>query len=73
MLHGKEYTWEISEMGEQVWYRISARVAAGRGKWEASFAKVIWVGKRVGRRSPRDRPRARRAEGRGRAADAGGV
>ncbi|CAK0888712.1 unnamed protein product [Prorocentrum cordatum] len=45
MLYGKEYNGEIAEMGEQVWYRISARVAAGRGKWEARFAKGIWVGK----------------------------
>ena len=45
MLYGKEYSGEIAEMGEQVWYRISARVAAGRGKWEARFAKGIWVGK----------------------------
>ena len=45
MLYGKEYSGEIAEMGEQVWYRISARVQQGRGKWEARFAKGIWVGK----------------------------
>ena len=32
-------------MGEQLWYRIAARVSAGRGKWEARFARGIWVGK----------------------------
>ena len=34
---GREYSGEIAEMGEQLWYRISARVSAGRGKWEARF------------------------------------
>ena len=37
--------WEIAEMGEQLWYRLAARVLAGRGKWEARFARGIWVGK----------------------------
>eukprot|EP00959_Pyramimonas_sp_CCMP1952_P415404 8704212-Pyramimonas_sp.AAC.1 len=46
MLCGKGYSGEIAEMGEQVCYRILARVAAGRGKWGARFAKGIWVGKR---------------------------
>ena len=32
-------------MGEQLWYRLAARVLAGRGKWEARFARGIWVGK----------------------------
>ena len=36
---------EIAEMGEQLWYRLAARVSAGRGKWEARFARGIWVGK----------------------------
>ena len=34
-------TGDIAEMGEQLWYRISARVFAGRGKWEARFARGI--------------------------------
>eukprot|EP00959_Pyramimonas_sp_CCMP1952_P286975 6001432-Pyramimonas_sp.AAC.1 len=45
VLHGKGHSGEIAEMDEQVWCRISARVAAGRGKWEACFARGIWVGK----------------------------
>ena len=32
-------------MGEQVWYRLAGRVQQGRGKWEARFARGIWVGK----------------------------
>ena len=28
-----------------LWYRIAARVSSGRGKYEARFAKGIWVGK----------------------------
>jgi hypothetical protein len=44
-LHGKEYGGEVAEMGEQLWYRISARVESGQGKYEARFAKGIWVGK----------------------------
>ena len=43
-IFGPEYSGEIAEMGEQLWYRISARVSAGRGKWEARFARGIWVG-----------------------------
>ena len=45
LICGREYSGEIAEMGEQLWYRISAPVSAGRGKWEARFAKGIWVGK----------------------------
>ena len=40
-----EYSGEIAEMGEQLWYRLAARVSAGRGKWEARYARGIWVGK----------------------------
>ena len=39
------YSGEIAEMGEQLWYRLAARVLAGRGKWEARFARGIPVGK----------------------------
>ena len=39
------YSGEIAEMGEQLWYRLAARVSAGRGKWEARFARGVWVGK----------------------------
>ena len=45
MLMAKGYQGEIAEFGGQVWYRVAARVAAGRGKWEARFAGGIWVGK----------------------------
>ena len=45
LIFGREYSGEIAEMGEQSWYRLAARVTAGRGKWEASFARGIWVGK----------------------------
>jgi hypothetical protein len=44
-LYGHEYNGEIAEFGELVWYRIAARVSAGRGKYEARFAKGVWVGK----------------------------
>ena len=40
---GREYSGEIAEMGEQLWYRLAARVSAGRGKWEARFARGIRV------------------------------
>ena len=45
LIFGREYSGEIAEMGEQLWYRLAARVTAGRGKWEARFARGIWVGK----------------------------
>ena len=45
LIFGREYCGEIAEMGEQLWYRLAARVLAGRGKWEARFARGIWVGK----------------------------
>ena len=45
LIFGREYSGEIAEMGEQLWYRLAARVSAGRGKWEARFARGIWVGK----------------------------
>ena len=45
LIFGREYSGEIAEMGEQLWYRLAARVLAGRGKWEAIFARGIWVGK----------------------------
>ena len=45
LIFGREYSGEIAEMGEQLWYRLEARVLAGRGKWEARFARGIWVGK----------------------------
>ena len=45
LIFGREYSGEIAEMGEQLWYRIAAPVSAGRGKWEARFARGIWVGK----------------------------
>ena len=44
-LYGHEYIGEIAEFGESLWYRIAARVSSGRGKYEARFAKGIWVGK----------------------------
>ncbi|CAK0845688.1 unnamed protein product, partial [Prorocentrum cordatum] len=44
-LFGREYAGEVAEVGEQVWCRIAVRVAAGQGKFEARFAKGIWVGK----------------------------
>ncbi|CAK0844151.1 unnamed protein product [Prorocentrum cordatum] len=44
-LFGREYTGEVAEVGEQAWRRIAPRVAAGQGKFEARFAKGIWVGK----------------------------
>ena len=40
-----EYIGEIAEVGEQLWCRLAARVTAGRGKWEATFARGIWVSK----------------------------
>ena len=45
LIFGREYSGEIAEMGEQLWYRLAARVSAGRGKCEARFARGIWVGK----------------------------
>ena len=45
LIFGREYSGEIAEMGEQLWYRLAARVTAGRGKWKARFARGIWVGK----------------------------
>ena len=45
LIFGSEYSGEIAEMGEQLWYRFAARVSAGRGKWEARFARGILVGK----------------------------
>ena len=45
LIFGREYSGEIAEMGKQLWYRLAARVLAGRGKWEARFARGIWVGK----------------------------
>ena len=45
LIFGREYSGEIAEMCEQLWYRLAARVTAGRGKWEAIFARGIWVGK----------------------------
>ena len=44
-LYGHEYKGEIADFGELVWYRIAARVSAGRGKYEPRFAQGIWVGK----------------------------
>ena len=44
LILGREYSGEIAEMGKQLWYRLAARVTAGRGKWEARFARGIWVG-----------------------------
>ena len=41
LIFGREYSGEIAEMGEQLWYRLAARVSAGRGKWEARFARGI--------------------------------
>ena len=35
--------WMITRF--QLWYRLAARVSAGRGKWEARFARGNWVGK----------------------------
>ena len=45
LIFGREYSGEIAEMGEQLWYRLAARVSAGPGNWEARFARGIWVGK----------------------------
>eukprot|EP00959_Pyramimonas_sp_CCMP1952_P110351 2308560-Pyramimonas_sp.AAC.1 len=44
-LFGRKYIGEVAEVGEQVWHRIAPRVAAGQGKFEAGFAKGIWVGR----------------------------
>ncbi|CAK0861483.1 unnamed protein product, partial [Prorocentrum cordatum] len=44
-LFSREHEGEVAEIGEQVWHRISARVAAGQSKFEARFAKGMWVGK----------------------------
>ncbi|CAK0810872.1 unnamed protein product [Prorocentrum cordatum] len=44
-LFGRECAGEVAEVGEQVWHRIAARVAAGWGKFAARLAKGIWVGK----------------------------
>ena len=30
LIFGREYSGEIAEMGEQFWYRLAARVSAGR-------------------------------------------
>ena len=32
LIFGREYSGEIAEMREQLWYRLAARVTAGRGK-----------------------------------------
>ena len=32
-------------MGEQLWYRLAARVSGGRGKWDARSARGNWAGK----------------------------
>ena len=32
LIFGRECSGEIAEMGEQLWYRLAARVPAGRGK-----------------------------------------
>ena len=32
LIFGREYSGEIAEMGEQLWYPFAARVTAGRGK-----------------------------------------
>ena len=45
LIFGREYSGEIAEMGEQLRHRLAARVSACRGKWEARFARGIWVGK----------------------------
>ena len=45
LIFGREYSGEIAEMGEQLWYRLAALVTARRGTWEARFARGIWVGK----------------------------
>ena len=45
LIFGRECSGEIAVMGEQLWYGLAARVSAGRGKWEARFARGIWVGK----------------------------
>ena len=45
LIFGREYSGEIAEMSEQLWYRHAARVSAGRGQWEARFARGISVGK----------------------------
>ncbi|CAK0790038.1 unnamed protein product [Prorocentrum cordatum] len=44
-LFGREHAGEVAEVGEQVRRRVAALVAAGQGKFEARFAKGIWVGK----------------------------
>ena len=45
LIFGREYSGDIAEMGEQLWYRFAARVSAGRGKWEARIAGGLRVGK----------------------------
>ena len=45
LIFGREYSGEIAEMGEQLWYRLAARVSAGRGKWEARFVRQRHLGR----------------------------
>ena len=44
-MFGRENNVEIAEFGEQIWYRVAARVIAGGSNFEAGFAGGRRVGK----------------------------
>ena len=44
---GREYNGEIAVLGAQLWCWIAARVSAGRGKFDARFARQCGSGRAI--------------------------